>query len=71
MTCIVSCETKKELKQAISEDRDLSIEDPSIMNPRCFSLSEIQEGEKVYVTNHPKRSWFAQISRLNGKLAIK
>ena len=35
---------------------------------RTFIDTDIKEGENIVATNHPKRSWFAQITRKNGKL---
>ena len=49
--------------------------DPSLFNPKAggspFTLSQIAEGEEIVVTNHPKRSWFAQVGRKGGKLYVK
>jgi len=81
MTCIVSPQhfpTKKALKQRIEEINNSEwitpavwIEDPSIVNPRAFFATNMKEGEEVVVTNHPKRSWFAQVGRKGGKLYVK
>ena len=74
MTCIVNNEwypTKKRLKEIIeTTDKEVAIEDPSIVNPRTFFSNEIKEGESVVVTNHPKRSYFAKITRKDGKLKV-
>jgi hypothetical protein len=60
------------LKEVIETmpDKPVPIEDPSWINPRSFFSDEIKEGETVYVTNHPKRSWFAQITRKDGVLKV-
>ena len=71
MTCIVQIQTKKELKETIEDGGLVYIEDPSIVNPRTFSTSEIKEDEVITVTNHPKRSYFAIIERKNGKLKVR
>ena len=71
MTCIVNFETKKSLIQAVSNNEEFFIEDPSFMNPRSFTSTELRDGEKIVVTNHPKRSWFAQLQRSNGILKVK
>jgi hypothetical protein len=79
MTCIVQgFKTKKELKercQAINEGmqgRDFYIQDPSIFsgNQSCM-VQALPDGAEVVVTNHPKRSWFAQLGRKAGKLYVK
>jgi hypothetical protein len=70
MVCIVSFKTKKDLKEAIENDKPVWIEDPSIVNPRTFAADEIKEGEGVVVTNHPKRSYFVSIKRIGGKLKV-
>jgi len=76
MTCIVEFKTKKELKESINnidkkENKDFLIEDPSFMNPSTFWASDISENQKVTVTNHPKRSWFAMIYKEKGVLKVK
>lgn len=64
MTCIVSFASKKALREALkSGNENFWITDPSIFNPRTFRPGEMSLGEKVVVTNHPKRSWFAEIRR--------
>lgn len=70
MTCITTIETKKKLKEAINAGIPVYIDDPSIMNPRSFAASEIKEGQTVTVTNHPKRNYFASITRKNGQLKV-
>ncbi len=76
MVCIVEFKTKKELKDTVKnidkkEDMDFFIKDPSIINPQCFLATDLKLGEKVRVTNHPKRSWFATIERTNKGLIVK
>lgn len=74
MTCIVNNEwypTKKRLKEIIeTTNKEVPIEDPSFMNPRSFFSTDIKDGENIVVTNHPKRSYFASIKRINGKLKV-
>ncbi len=71
MTCIVQFSKKSDLINAIKADpKKVTIEDPSIFNPRLFTAAEIQPGETIYVTNHPKRSWFAQIKRTDKGLKV-
>ena len=80
MTCIVTgFKTKKELKVRVAAInagtdpvRHFYINDPSIFqaNHSCTS-DELQEGQEFVVTNHPKRSWFAQIGRKGGKLYVR
>ena len=74
MVCIVSerwYPSKKRLKEIIeTTDKEVAIEDPSIVNPRSFFSNEIKEGERVMVTNHPKRTYFATITRQNGVLKV-
>lgn len=42
--------------------------DPTIFNPlhggATFSLFDMEIGERFVCTNHPKRSWFAEVERL-------
>jgi hypothetical protein len=75
MTCIVSLTrypTIKSLKEAIQKGESIMIEDPSIMNPRVFSTVEMGRGEKVVVTNHPKRSYFVEIMKdVDGTIKVK
>lgn len=43
--------------------------DPTLINPRNnglrFSPFDLEIGESIFVTNHPRRSFFAKITRLN------
>jgi hypothetical protein len=75
MTCIVSetrYPTKKSLKEALQRGESVMIEDPSIMNPRVFSTKEMERGQKVIVTNHPKRSYFVEIFKdVDGQMKVK
>lgn len=70
MTCIVAHKTKKSLKEEIRKGVSVIIQDPSIMSSRSFQVSDIQEGETVFVTNHPQRTWFAKITRKSGMLVV-
>jgi hypothetical protein len=75
MTHIASHKTKKAFKEAVtlSQERDetgqakgrpVYLDDPSIFNPVSGSVFEImQKVHHITVTNHPKRSWFASITR--------
>lgn len=38
--------------------------DPSIFSPRNVRATEMNIGEVLTVTNHPKRSWFAEVTRV-------
>jgi len=75
MTCIVSLTlypTKKSLKEAIQKGESIMIEDPSIINPRVFTTQEMEVGERVVVTNHPKRSYFVEIMKdVDGTIKVK
>jgi len=74
MVCIVNNEwypTKKKLKEIIEgTDKEVPIEDPSFVAPRSFFSTDIKDGESVIVTNHPKRSYFATIKNVSGKLKV-
>lgn len=78
MTCIVSPATypsKKALAAAVAErPGHVWITDPSIFpgSRGDFIAEALQPGESVCVTNHPKRSWFAQVGRTAaGRLYVK
>ena len=75
MTCIVSLTrypTKKSLKEAVLKGESIMIEDPSFINPRVFSTTEMAIGEVVVVTNHPKRSYFVELKKdVDGKIKVK
>lgn len=76
MTMIVQYPTKKAFKEAVAADpRAVSVEDPSLMPSWCkygpsFTLDTLRVGDSITVTNHPKRSWFAQVTR-ESELAFK
>ena len=65
MTCIINgARTKKELREKLASDPSaVSIEDPSVFRPRYFGADEMTIGQRETVTNHPKRSWFATVTR--------
>lgn len=65
MTCIVyGAKTKKGLKESLDLGGvAIQIEDPSIFKPRYFTAADMAVGQSEVVTNHPKRSWFAKITR--------
>ena len=68
MTCIVNYKTKKALREAIADDpANVWIDDPSIFEPRYFNAAAMNYPSTEVVTNHPKRSWFAQITRASEK----
>ena len=56
MTMIAHTKTKKELKTKIGEAVDVVLEETS------FFGREAKAGATVVCTNHPKRSWFAQVT---------
>jgi len=77
MTCIIfNCRTKGDLKKAADDVNKgkgtrVYFEDPSIFNPRQDgTLASVKEGEHIVVTNHPRRSWFAEITRRRGLLVV-
>lgn len=86
MTVIVEgIKTKKELKEAADlwnqGERGLDVpgqfQDPAIVNPlnqgNPFTFALVKAAGLSFVcTNHPKRSWFAQISvSPSGKVIVK
>jgi hypothetical protein len=75
MTMIVDVNrypSKKSLKEALERGETITIEDPSIFNPKIFTTEEMERGQKVIVTNHPKRSYFAEIFKdVDGRFKVK
>jgi len=74
MTCIVlDVRNKRELKTiVVAGGGDVMIADPSIVNPWEGTLREyIKLNGECFLTNHPKRSWFAKVSMKNGKLKVE
>lgn len=68
MTCIVQgFKTKKALREHLAAGGDTFISNPSFFPPNRFEYDgmacRLPIGQVVIVTNHPKRSWFAQIER--------
>jgi len=61
--------TKKSLREAIAAGVVPEFEDPSLMadwlkfGKRHFTLADLRVGDSFVATNHPKRSWFAEIIR--------
>jgi hypothetical protein len=48
---------------------NIVFQDPSTFKPlhdgRYFTLEEMEIGESFICTNHPKRSWFATVTRID------
>lgn len=67
MTWICSgARTKKELKKLLEVNPSaVWLEDPSVFEPNPFAgpASRLPVGQRVVVTNHPRRTWFAEIER--------
>lgn len=73
MTHIVSPNrylTKKAFKEAVLNDPSrVYVDDPSVFDPVSGTVLEVitrlaERGKRFFtVTNHPKRSWFAQVER--------
>ena len=75
MTIIVeNCTSKTELKavaRALNDKIDLQSQplfrDPAFINPlklgEPFKMADFPQGMSFACTNHPKRSWFAVVSR--------
>ena len=67
MTMIISgFASKKTLKEAAANGQDFFIEDPALMPEwrkygARFKASSLPIGAVIVATNHPKRSWFAEI----------
>ena len=72
MTHIVNFPTKKALKEAIANDADsVFFSDPSIINPVSGTAQTILgQRDSFTVTNHPKRSWFAEVKRVKGEIKV-
>lgn len=55
MSLIARTKTKKDLKSKVGEPANKWLTETSMFG------EEIKPGAKVVATNHPKRSWFAQV----------
>lgn len=56
--------SKKALKEAIeSRDGAVLIVDPSMFDDERFYARDMKIGQSIVVTNHPKRTKFAKITR--------
>lgn len=66
MTHIVNgARTKKQLKEKLTASpAEVYFDDPSIF-PGAWSgrADQMEAGQSLTCTNHPKRSWFARITR--------
>lgn len=63
MTCIVNYPTKKAFREAVAANAAaVRIEDPSIVAPYIGRLIPYLTNRiSCVVTNHPKRSWYAEV----------
>jgi len=75
MTHIVSgITTKQELKERLKNNDRLSaifFREDSTFNPRSMNAFDFPVGYTLYVTNHPRRTWFACIHRGRAGFIIK
>ena len=79
MTMIARFSTKKALAAAVADAPEyVQIEDPAFAadwlkyGHSVFTLDVMKPGDKICVTNPPKRSWFAEIACLgNGRYKVK
>jgi hypothetical protein len=78
MTHIVSptrYPTKKAFREAVARDPShVYVEDPSMFNPFSGSVSECLAyfaSKSFTVTNHPRRSWYASVRLVKGKVVVK
>lgn len=62
--------TKKDLKERMATNPvcDFRITDMGVEG--YATIYELPRGAKLSVTNHPKRSWFATIELVNGKVKV-
>lgn len=75
MTCIVSptrYASKKAFKAAVLDDiTRVTIEDPSIVSPYYGTLANyLKMHGEAFITNHPKRSWFAHVTKSGDKVRV-
>ena len=72
MTILTNVKTKKEL---MAKPEHAMFKDPSVYKPICdgfgFTFADLPLNETVYVTNHPKRSWFAQVTRTENGVTVR
>lgn len=76
MTHIVSPQryrTKKEFKEAVMlRPSAVFVEDPAIVNPVSGYVPHVLNmKEEFTVTNHPKRTWFARVFKVDGKIKVE
>ena len=67
--------SKKALREAVAAGTEVTVYDPSLMEDwrkygEYFKISSLPEGASIVATNHPKRSWFAEISVKGGKIKV-
>ena len=69
--------TKRMFREAVLQDANhVWIVDPAL-RPEWrpygsnFNPSILKEGDTIEVTNNPKRSWFATVTKRNDKLEVK
>lgn len=73
---IANYKTKKQFREAVEKDAsNVLIIDPSIYQPvnggQPFPVSALESDDKIYVTNHPKRSWYAEVYKKAERVVVK
>ena len=57
--------TVDHLKQALTGNQKLYFSDPSVIKRQSILSINMKVGDSIICTNHPKRSWFAKITKDN------
>lgn len=76
MTAITNYPTKKAFKEYVESGGNPLIEDPSFFDPyagdlKAYVAAQEAQGKLPTFTNHPKRSWFANVETdQNGMLKV-
>lgn len=78
MTMQVNCPSKKKLKELLtSAPLSVTFYDPSFIpewrafGKAYFTLADVPPGATFVCTNHPKRSWFAEVTRTKEGAKVK
>lgn len=75
MTAIAYFPTKKAFKEFVENGGNPQIQDPSFFDPfdgdlKTYVTKLEASGKTPTFTNHPKRSWFANVTHKNGLLKV-
>ena len=62
--------TPKKLEELLNSGAKLFFSDPNYFQSNSRFSDSIEDGDSFICTNHPQRSWYARVSKANGRFTV-